>query len=107
MEKLLDAILVVRAIHAPSHGIAGTFCSHCKTGERQSNTRYAAMVPYPCPTIVAVDEALDGQNPETPEAPSEAGLKRCQSRRYPSGNEKCGLFLIGGLCVHHGRDTGV
>lgn len=62
MEKLIDAIRAVRAIHAPSRGIAGTFCSHCKTGLIEDGHRMKER--YPCPTIQAVNEALDGGHVE-------------------------------------------
>lgn len=96
-----QAVEAVLALHSPAPETPSrpwVSCAGCTNGTN-----------WPCPTVRAIRDAgapVPG-NPQTRVAPSEAGLKRCQSRRYPSGNEKCGLFLIGGLCVHHGRDTGV
>lgn len=105
-----QAVEAVLALHQPTNIFStdgSAICNVC-------NAPGGGNVAYPCPTVRAIrnagatePETLLGRRILPREAPSEAGLKRCQSRRYPSGNEKCGLFLIGGLCVHHGRDTGV
>jgi hypothetical protein len=93
MEKLIDAIRAVRAIHAPSRGIAGTFCSHCNDGNRDK-------LRYPCPTIQAIDEALDGGNEE--HVPMNK-TERCMRSISPTDRTRCGYFLVEGLCVRHGR----